>query len=223
MDRSGAQQPDGRRDHGCGPKVAPNPVAQYPQGAYGEVRHCHLGLEWVARGPADGFGDLLSEERMADERPYTSESNVYHEEPQQQDFRYSPTRPRLLIVVEVKPRHDEAENEEDQEHLHLAPRFVRLPCNYIPKPGTTGYCSMAISHRARAGSCDYCLPSSVPHRASCPARPPPERLMLGLKVWPAKNYHKDELLPELLITGAGIPTTVGTTASTLVLKGIWVG
>ena len=47
--------------------------------------------------------------------------------------------------------------------------------------------------------------------------------MLGLKVWPAKNYHKEELLLELLITGAGIPTTVGTIASTLVLKGIWVG
>ncbi len=42
--------------------------------------------------------------------------------------------------------------------------------------------------------------------------------MLGLKVWPAKNYHKEELLPELLIPGAGIPTTVGTTASSLALK-----
>src|SRR5215212_4646876 len=93
-------------------------------------------------GPADGFGDLLSKDCMADERPYISESNVYHEEPQQEDCCYSPTRPRLLIAVEVKPRRDEAENEEDQEHLHLAPRFVWLPCNYIPKPGTTGYCSM---------------------------------------------------------------------------------
>jgi hypothetical protein len=44
--------------------------------------------------------------------------------------------------------------------------------------------------------------------------------MLGLKVWPAKNCHKEDLLLELLITCAGIPTTVGTTASTLVLKGL---
>ena len=47
--------------------------------------------------------------------------------------------------------------------------------------------------------------------------------MLGLKVWPAKNCHKEDRLPELLITGAGIPTTVGTIASSLVLKGLWVG
>ena len=46
--------------------------------------------------------------------------------------------------------------------------------------------------------------------------------MLGLKVWPAKNCHKEDLLPELLIPGAGIPTTVGPTASSLVLKGLWV-
>ena len=29
-----------------------------------------------------------------------------------------------------------------------------------------------------------------------------------------KNCHKEDRLPELLIPGAGIPTTVGTTAST---------
>ena len=129
MDRSGTQQPDGRRDHSCGPEVAPNPVAQYPQGAYSEVRHCHLGLEWVARGPADGFGDLLGKDRMADERPYTSESNVYHEEPQQEDFRYSPTRPRLLIAVEVNPCYDEAKNKEDQEQLHLVLGSVGKPAS----------------------------------------------------------------------------------------------
>ncbi len=43
------------------------------------------------------------------------------------------------------------------------------------------------------------------------------------KVWPAKNCHKEELLLELLITGAGIPSTVGTTANSLALKGLWVG
>ena len=42
--------------------------------------------------------------------------------------------------------------------------------------------------------------------------------MPGFKVCPAKNCHKEELLPELLIIGAGIPTTVGTTASSLTLK-----
>ena len=44
--------------------------------------------------------------------------------------------------------------------------------------------------------------------------------MPELKVWLAKNCHKEELLPELLIPGAGTPTTVGTTASSLTLKGL---
>ena len=38
------------------------------------------------------------------------------------------------------------------------------------------------------------------------------------KVWPAKDCHKEGLHPELLIPGAGIPTTLCTTASSLVLK-----
>ena len=38
------------------------------------------------------------------------------------------------------------------------------------------------------------------------------------KVWPAKDCHKEGLHPELLIPGAGIPTTLCTTASSLTLK-----
>jgi hypothetical protein len=46
----------------------------------------------------------------------------------------------------------------------------------------------------------------------------PEKLTPELKVCLAKNCPTEEHLPELLITGAGIPTTVGTTASSLTLK-----
>jgi hypothetical protein len=45
-------------------------------------------------------------------------------------------------------------------------------------------------------------------------------LTLGLKEWPARICHKEELLPGLLIIGAEILPTVGTIASNLTLKGL---
>ncbi len=64
VDRGGAQEPDGGCDHGRNPKVAPDPVRQNPQGADSEVRNSHLGLERVARGPADGSRDLVGGEQV---------------------------------------------------------------------------------------------------------------------------------------------------------------
>ena len=78
-------------------KAAPDPVAEDPQDADGEVGHGHFMLEGVARGQPDAPGGRIGHEGVGHERQQATEPDAQHEDPYQEHLRHAARGARLPV------------------------------------------------------------------------------------------------------------------------------